>query len=121
MIMNVSRGDLEHKTLTSIDFNRALNLLTRTEVNMPRTFSSVGRNEDVDVLSKIMYDIGMRKRIPVTELMQKYYSDVSVERLEVVLKTLEAMEFIDIVITDNEKYIRYKDKHKGAEGDEEVS
>lgn len=111
MIMCISRGDLEDMVIRVRDFERALDLLERTEVKMPRTFSAVGRNENVDVTTKIMYDIGIQKKIALSELMRRYYFDVDKDKLKAIVETLQLMDYIKVQYTDTgETYIIYNEK-----------
>ena len=111
MIMCISRDDLEDMVIRVRDFERALDLLERTEVKMPRTFSAVGRNENVDVTTKIMYDIGIQKKIALSELMRRYYFDVDKDKLKAIVETLQLMDYIKVQYTDTgETYIIYNEK-----------
>lgn len=111
MIMNASRGG--DMILDKIDFDRALELLNRTEKKMPQTFASYGKNREADTLNRVMAIIGKRKSISVTELQRMTYLDADARTLNGIVQTLCDMGYArpmqeggEVVLTYNDKFDR---------------
>ena len=69
MISSASRSaDL---MISERDFDRSLSILEKTERNMPRTFSGVGRSSHADILAKVMSDVGMEKEVKLSVLIER--------------------------------------------------
>ena len=112
LIMNAARtGDM---IITLDDFKRALDLVERTEVQMTRTFSGVGKRDDADIMSKVMAAIGIYKGTGVTfnDLLKSFYHDIDVDGLTKILMTLEKIGYCNIVEKDKPKrtVIMYKEE-----------
>lgn len=91
MIMNASRNSVG-KTISGQDFDKALDLLNRTEVKMRYTFSGVGTSPIAVVLDKVVRYIAVRGSARRSEIMNRFYSDMDVQTLDNVLATLIAMK-----------------------------
>ena len=78
-------------------FNRAKNLLERTEKKMPLTFSGVGTSDTSAVLSRVMAHIGSEKKLTFKELLNVFYYDADKDTLTKIVGTLVAMGFCVIV------------------------
>lgn len=91
MILSAARGD--SMTVDEADFERALNMLHRTEIKMPYTFSGVGKSPHAEVMSKLMVMLSIEKTLTVTEMMKRFYYDVSSEELEKIISSLLTMKF----------------------------
>lgn len=108
MIMNASRGG--GKIISVADFERSLDLLTRTEESMDKVFSGFGSRDAVDVMVLLMQDIALYKEMSFETIMRKYYKDADNKTMEGIITSLESMGYIDKVINDKGKiYIRYRD------------
>lgn len=101
MILNACRTD--SMILTASDLTNAIDLLTRTEKDMPKVFYGVGKSQHAEVLSKVMSTIGMAKEISKTELMNLFYHDADAREMEAILETLESMKFITRTKLKNKK------------------
>lgn len=111
MIMNAARTS--SMILDSCDFDRALSLLTATEVKMPQTFSGYGKNRDADILTRVMNIIGRRKEISVEELQQIVYLDADSRTLDSVLQTLELMDYARPCVQGSRTILVYNSNYKG--------
>lgn len=96
MIMSASRSD--DMVITHNDLDRAIQLLTDTEVKMPQAFTGVGKLQNADILSAIMIEIGQRQRITYQELMSLFYQDVDQRTMDMMIKTLQTMKFVKVEI-----------------------
>jgi len=106
MILNACRTD--SMIITSSDLRRAITLLERTEINMPSTFSGLGKSPHAEVLSKVMTEIGMAGDISLAELQRKFYHDADKTVLKVIIETLHDMGFVNILRrSDGEIILRY--------------
>lgn len=92
MIMNAARTS--SMCLDAVDFDSALDLLERTEVKMPYTFSGYGKNKNADTLTRIMTIIGNRKKISLAELQKITYLDADEWTLRKIIDTLTNMEYV---------------------------
>jgi hypothetical protein len=105
MILNASRTD--SMTLEGQDFDRALKLLTKTEVMMPHTFSGFGKSSNSDSLNRVMQIIGMKKEMTVSELQNMVYLDADSKTLEGIVQTLKSMHFVSTVVKGSETVLIY--------------
>lgn len=115
-ILNACRTD--SMTVTSFDLRRAISLLERTEINMPRTFSGLGKSPHAEVLSKVMNEIGMAGEISLSELQRKFYHDADSRVLDLIIETLRSMGFISRLEKGGVTILRY---HKKSTGSKEVT
>lgn len=92
MILNAMRTST--MIITDYDLSRAIKLLEQTEINMPKTFSGIGKSPHAEVLSKIMTDIGLAGEMWLSEVQQRYYHDADAWVLEKIVDTLVGMGFI---------------------------
>jgi hypothetical protein len=105
MIVNASRTN--EMKITRGDLNRAIKILTDTEINMPATFAGVGKYEHADVLARVMEEIGLAGEITLEHLQAKFARDASSFVLDQIISTLDAMGFVDKVNVGNDLVLRY--------------
>lgn len=106
MIMCASQGDT--MTLTGEIFERALDLLLRTEISMPMTFKGYGSSPITEVLTRIMAAIAKEKTISRTRLLQMFYADLgSDKQLDEIIATLQSMGFCSVAIGQHHTMITY--------------
>ena len=108
MILSAARGD--SMILTVDDLNRAIGLLERTELKMPKTFSGIGKSPHAEVLSKVMAEIGMAGTITKSALMRKFYQDADDRVMEIIIETLRSMGFIDRKESGEDTILVYRRK-----------
>lgn len=110
MIMNASRcGDM---VLTDEDFLRALDILERTERNMPHTFAGYGKNREADTLNRVMAIVGSRKEISIAELQRMTYLDADSRTLAAITATLMEMNFCRTVVKGSSTYLQYNEDYE---------
>ena len=107
MIFSASRSD--SMRIDTIDFDRALDLLMRTEKMMPYTFSGLGKSSNSDSLNRMMAIIGNKKRVSIAELQAQFYNDADSRTLESMIATLNTMHYIRTVHEGGETYVVYND------------
>jgi hypothetical protein len=93
MIMSASqRSDMK---LNSEVFERAKDMLERTEKMMPRVFSGVGEGENTQIMSEVIAYLSDKEEITKKEILERFYKEVDNERhLETILGTMSAMDLI---------------------------
>lgn len=107
MIFSASRSD--SMKIDLIDFERALDLLTRTEKLMPYTFSGLGKSSNSDSLNRMMAILGNKKRVSVAELQAMFYNDADSRTLEGMIATLNSMHYVRVVHEGTETYLIYNE------------
>lgn len=113
MILSASRSD--SMVMTASDLQRAINLLERTELKMPKTFSGIGKSPHAEVLSKVMAEIGLAGEISKTTLMRKFYQDADDRVMEIIIETLQSMGFIDRKETGSDTILVYRKRKEVTE------
>lgn len=113
IVMSVSRNDNE-LILKGVDFDRAVELLERTEANMPFAFSSFGRDRTAAILPSIMATIQEHKEIKFSELLTIFLKDTNNWELDKIIATLKKTKWITVSVTTSDKIIKYKGGDKDA-------
>jgi hypothetical protein len=106
MILNASRTD--SMIITLDDLRRAIDILIKTEEKMKNTFSGMGRLPEAEILTKVMNDVGNNKYCLYSEILMKYHNDVDKWRLDKIVESLEAANFLIKVVTDNDIKLLHK-------------
>ena len=75
------------------EFERAAELIERTEIKMPRTFEGFGTNPLAQVQLRVMRVVAEEREVPIKTLMNMFYEDISGKDLGVVITTMEQMGF----------------------------
>ena len=116
MIVNVSRkgGRL---ILDDVDFDRAHDLLRRTEKKMFNTFRGVGKSDISDIVNDVMTTIALKRTISFSDLLSLYYNDTDKQTLKRVIETLEAMNYCKVIHSENGAVLKYL-KKEGEQSDE---
>lgn len=104
MILSASRTD--DMVILGDDFIRAKEILEKTEINMPKIFTGVGKNPTADVIARVAGTIEARKEIRLSTLLSMYYNDADTEMLRRVLATLQDMKFCTMTL-EKDPIIRY--------------
>lgn len=92
MVFSASRGD--DMLIIPSDFERSLNVLEAAEVKMPRVFAGIGTARFAASTEKILTLIARRKQITKSEILALMFRDVDAETIELIERTLEAMNVI---------------------------
>lgn len=111
MILNASRTN--SMRIERCDLERAIDILERTEINMPATFAGVGKYEHADVISHVMEEIGMAKEISFDDLQARFFRDVNSFTMNQIIETLERMNFVTKVVTGGKTLLRYNPECDG--------
>jgi hypothetical protein len=104
-IMAAVRSD--DMIITGKDFDRALQILTSTEIKMSKVFAGFGHNRDAAVLDRVMKTIASNKRITIAELHNLYHLDADRDTMARILGTLDAMKFCKIHHSAEGSYVEY--------------
>lgn len=107
LCMALSAARSSDMVLTDSDFEQSLDLLIKTEQQMPKAFGARGRSDVSDIIQEVMQRLQLFKRIPVADLMQRYWNHISRDELDKILRTLEGMNFARIVISGKEQFVEY--------------
>lgn len=92
MVFSASRGD--DMVIMPSDFERSLNVLETAEVKMPRVFAGIGQAKFVQSTEKILAMIAARGQVTRGEVMLQFFRDVDAETMDLIERTLEAMQVI---------------------------
>lgn len=94
--------------ITERILERAVDLLERTEMKMPRTFMGYGRADDAEVLSRMMDVIAKAKKVTRARMMQIFYADLgSVTKLDAMIEAMVSMQFISTVVKGSQTWLEY--------------
>lgn len=108
MVVSASRSN--DLIITGEDFDTAHDLLTRTEKNMPKLFSGVGKSPTAETMSKVMTAIAASGEMNLETLMRRFYHDADKDTLSKILATLETMGEIERVVRGSTIAFRWKGK-----------
>ena len=87
------------------DLERAIKILTMTEIKMPYTFSGVGKSQTADVVNRVMTEIALQRECTFAHIMGRFYHDVDKFALQKIIESLEAMHYISTGYKDSEQII----------------
>lgn len=110
MICSASKGD--NMIVSSQELNRAVSIIETAEQKMTKTFSGVGQLNNASVIEKVTMEIGLRKKVLFSELLDFFTGDVDKWGLEKILETLSAMKVIKTVMLENDVEIHKIDKQQ---------
>ena len=108
MILSASRTD--EMILDEVDFIRAHNLLLYTESKMSSTFAGVGKSSFADVTQRLYLELAGKGIMARSEILRKYYHDISATELDVILSTLEEAKLIQKVIKGDGIWIQFVER-----------
>jgi hypothetical protein len=111
MIVNASRTD--SMIIDEHDLQKAISILTTTEIKMPRAFGGVGRNNTADVIHRIMTQLAIHGTLDYSDLLRQNYHDVDKETFEKVIATLEGMKYCRIEVSGDVRKLIYLKKKEG--------
>lgn len=112
MLTNVSRTS--KMVIEKQDLERAISILEFTEKKMVETFSGVGKSNNADILTRVMNEVGIRKKIPISDLQKMFYFDADKRVMDSVIETLKSMHFLDILVDGKEEYVVYRGKEESG-------
>ena len=108
MIMAASRSDI--LVIDNDDFSRALDVMEKAEVKMPKAFSGLGTSDHVKITDKIIKFLS-RSHEPIKKstLLIQFFNDLDVTTWELIKAQLKAMKYIKVTIDaglnpDQEEY-----------------
>jgi len=107
MILSASRTD--SMVIDTVDFDRALNLMIKTEKMMPYTFSGLGKSSNSEVLNRALTIIATRKRVSVEQLQAMFYNDADSRTLESIIHTMTNMKFATQMFEGSNTYLVYNE------------
>lgn len=110
MICNVSRSD--KMVMDRVDLERAIKMLEFTEIKMTETFSGVGKSNQADVLTRVMSEVALRKKMLLSDLQKMFYFDADKRTMDSIIETLKSMKFLDTLVDGKDEYVIYR----GPEG-----
>jgi hypothetical protein len=89
MIMNVSHTS--DMILTDYDFDIAVRELEIIEKNMPNVFMGIGKNDNVDVIEKIMAAVAARGEMGVDDIVGMFYYNADRETIVKIVGMMATM------------------------------
>jgi hypothetical protein len=103
--MLMALGELR-TTIKPIDFERAVRLLERTERKMRMTYVLAGANPLAIYVSRIINMLDLRTTpIPIRELMELFYTELTPDQFKLVLRTIADMEIASTVLIKDSYYL----------------
>ncbi len=93
-----------------VDFERALDLLTRTEKMMPYTFSGLGKSTHSQSLNRMMTIVANKKKIGKEELVTIFRDDEDLRGIEAMMTTLDVMKFASLLHEGSNPYLVYNER-----------
>lgn len=97
LCMILSAAQREDMVITGDIFQQAVNLLERTEINMPKVFSGYGSSPYAEVMHRIMGYIATVGETTEGDLLRTFYSDITDQRqLHAMLTVMKQMAFISL-------------------------
>lgn len=103
----ISASSRDDYIITDEVFNRALDLLERTEIKMPFTFSGFGSSRTAHVTANIMRYLRNKPLVSESDLISKFYGDIeNKQQLIEIMNVLKSMGYCKEVI--NEKGTFYE-------------
>lgn len=106
MIMAASRCDC-NGIITKADFDRAMDLLLRTEKEMPKAFDDMGESDHVSSIRKVLTFLARKKQATVADILQVYYKDIDHATLTLVLESLVKAKKITRELDNNTGFYTY--------------
>jgi len=113
MAFNASRGG--NMTLTDVDFDRALTLLSETERNMNKTFAGVGKSQFAAVMNRVLQVIRIKREVKYSELLKQFYYDADDKSMGMIVATLERANLIKLDRTRIEGHRDFYCVYRGKE------
>ena len=89
------------------DFNSAWSTLSDAEKMMPSAFKGYGRNELAKFIELAMEEIKTVGAIYVREFIKRHRSQINVDDVEKIIKTLEMMGYCKVEHRNSGKILRY--------------
>jgi len=94
MSMNLSACRTSEMIINGDDLTRAIQLLERTEKNMPKTFEGMGESRTAKVLVEVMKYVAIRGKTTYADLSQAFYNDANRDTLKNILYQLIDMKYL---------------------------
>lgn len=91
MIMSISRGD--EMVIRREDFDRALELLERTERDMPKVFQGMGKNPLADTQTRVLEFITTKGETSVQEILDVFQNDLTLQQVNDVIDAFSFMGY----------------------------
>jgi len=105
MCLSASRSNEVNINLK--DFERAKELLERTEKKMSKAFKGMGKSQIAEMTDKVLTVIMARKKIKRSEVLRYLYGDIDIWTLEQVERVLAGMKVIEIRVLNEESDALY--------------
>ena len=108
MIIAASRTD--ERIITGADLQRAINILEETEVQMPNAFRNMGKLEYANIIVQILDTLRMHKHVAVSELQNKFMTDVDPFQLNAIIQSLQNSGQVECEMADlgRSRILHYK-------------
>ena len=101
LAMSISASSSDKLIITMEDFNRALDILQKTEKKMWRVFGGLGSSLTGPVLQKIIMYLAVNKEVKRSELMDKFKFDVTTSQLDEMEQALVRMKYVKTEFISN--------------------
>ena len=107
MLLSASRGD--SLTIGAQDIERALEILTKTEIKMHKTFGGVGKSKIAAETHAILEYIQRVGIVPRSDLLAKFHSDLTIQDFKMVEELMDQMKVVEIsILKGGDKVYKWK-------------
>jgi len=100
-------------------FDKALELLSRTEVLMPCVFRGMTQIDDNIVVTEILNQLRAKGRVTFAEIVRKYMGGVTLDRLEMITKAVITSGLAKEMIEAGKRWIEYIPPNQREKKDEQ--
>ena len=94
--------------ITLDDFERARELLEKTEKKMPKAFKGMGKSNISEILDKVLSFIISKHKVKRSEVLNFLYGDIDMWILEQVEGIMTGMKVVEITILNTERDVLYE-------------
>jgi hypothetical protein len=102
--------------LTADDFDRALAILSHTEINMPYTFRGFGTSDLAKATEEICTFVALRGKVHIKTLIKRFIRDVTPKQMTEILEGLSEAGIIKITTKEaSGRMVYYVDKEEMEE------
>ncbi len=113
MLISASHSDT--LSITADDVDRALEVITKAELKMHKTFGGLGKSKIAAETYAILEYIQKMRIVPKSDLLAKFHSDLTIQDFNLVEELMSQMKVVEItILKGGDKVYRWKGYKKDA-------
>lgn len=111
LCMLISASEGSDRIINMRHFSRAVDILTKTELKMPRAFSGLGLSRYAAASEMLLNFLVQHKQATKTQILKFFFRDIDEWTFKVIIRTLEGAGIVDVTyMTDPpETIVKIKD------------